>query len=191
MRDEVDFLQQISIKVSNKLILWFLWRWSSISKVLKIASLKCLHSISEKNLDMKLNFCMQHADEHQRFLRFQSFQGWFQYFGHKVSFKVILPLLMGIIKHSQSSIQSNKFAISLQYLKKEVRDGVYFLHADNHQSLYKLALSFFMEVARHVQSTRTCRYCFCILLWCKTFTYFMGSGHVYCYLFPVNFLYLY
>ena len=62
-------------------------------------------------------------------------------------------LLMGMIKHSQSS-QRNKFAISSQYLKKEVRNGVHFLHADKHQSLYKLVLSFLMEVARHVQRPR-------------------------------------
>ena len=49
----------------------------------------------------------------------------------KVSYKVILPLLMGMIKHSWST-QRNKFTISLQYFKKEVRDGVYLLHADEH-----------------------------------------------------------
>ena len=65
----------------------------------------------------------------------------------------MLSLLMGKIKHSQST-QSNKFAISLQYLKKEVRNGVLFLHAHKHQSFYKLALSFLMEVARHVQGTQ-------------------------------------
>ena len=27
--------------------------------------------------------------------------------------------------------------------------------------------------------------CFCVLLWCKTFRYFMGSSHVCCYLFLV------
>ena len=58
---------------------------------------------------------------------------------------------MGMIKHSQST-QSNKFAISLQYLKKEVRDVVHFLHSEK-QSFYKLALSFLMEVARYDQST--------------------------------------
>ena len=58
-----------------------------------------------------------------------------------------------MIKHSQST-QSNKFVISLQYLKKEVRKGVHFLHADEHQSFYKLGL-FLMEVARYVQSTQT------------------------------------
>ena len=73
--------------------------------------------------------------------------------GIKVSWKVILSLLMGMIKHSQS-IQSNKFAISLQYLKKEVRDGAHFLHAYKHQNFCKLALSFLMEEARHIQSTQ-------------------------------------
>ena len=44
--------------------------------------------------------------------------------------------------------------MSLQYLKKEIRDGVHFLHADEDQNFYKLALWFLMEVARHVQSTQ-------------------------------------
>ena len=54
-------------------------------------------------------------------------------------------LLMSVIKHSQST-QSNKFVIFLQYLKKEVRCGVHFLHADKHQSVYKLALLFLMII---------------------------------------------
>ena len=55
--------------------------------------------------------------------------------------KVILPLLMGMIKYSQST-QNNKISISLQYLKKEVKDVVHFLHFDKRQSFYKLTLSF-------------------------------------------------
>ena len=57
-------------------------------------------------------------------------------FGIKVTYKVILSLMMGMIKHSQST-QSNKFPVSLQYLKKEVRDGVIFLHADKRRNFYK------------------------------------------------------
>ena len=86
---------------------------------------------------------------------------------------------------------SNKFAIYLQYLKKEVRDVVHFLHADQHQSFYKLALSLLMKVARHVQSAQNrkllrcwqyrkkCFNYFCVPLWCKTFRYFTG-GPVLC-----------
>ena len=64
---------------------------------------------------------------------------------------MILLLLMGMIKHSQST-QSNKFAISLKYLKQEVWDGVHSLDADKRQSFCKLALSFLIEVAGHVQN---------------------------------------
>ena len=71
--------------------------------------------------------------------------------GIKVSYKVILSLLMGIIKRSQST-QGNMFAISLQYLKKEFRNGLHFLHADKRQSFHNFALLFMMEVARHVQN---------------------------------------
>ena len=60
---------------------------------------------------------------------------------------------MDMIKHSLSS-QSNTFAISLQYLRKEVRDEVHFLHADKHETFYKMAFSFLMEVARHVKITQ-------------------------------------
>ena len=52
---------------------------------------------------------------------------------------------MGMIKRSQNTL-SNKFAISLEYLKKEVRNKV---HADKNKSFYKLLVSFLMEVARH------------------------------------------
>ena len=86
---------------------------------------------------MKLIFCMQ--------------------INIKVSYQLILKgdtiNIMDMVEHSQST-WNNKFAIPSQYLKKEVRDGVHFLHANKHQSFYKLALSFLMEVARHVQSTQ-------------------------------------
>ena len=81
----------------------------------------------------------------------------------KVSFKLILThlgkflttryykLFIGMIKYSQST-HGSKFAISLQYLKKEVSEGVHFLHGDKLNKFYKLALLLLMEVARHVQS---------------------------------------
>ena len=46
-------------------------------------------------------------------------------------------ILMGMVKHSQNS-QKSKFVMSLQYLKKEVRDEVDFLHADKHQSFLQV-----------------------------------------------------
>ena len=38
-------------------------------------------------------------------------------------------ILMDMVKHFQSS-QNSKFTMSIEYLKKEVRDEVDFLHAD-------------------------------------------------------------
>ena len=58
-----------------------------------------------------------------------------------------------MIKHSQST-QSDKFVISLQYLEKEVRNGVHFLPAGKQQSFNNLALMFLIKVARHVKSTK-------------------------------------
>ena len=73
---------------------------------------------------------------------------------------------MGIVKLSQS-FQYSKFAMSLQYLKKEVRDEVDFLDVDKHQSLlqidfntldinvsYKMILSLLMGMIKHSQSTQ-------------------------------------
>ena len=76
------------------------------------------------------------ADKNQSFL-----QGDFNTLDIKVSYRVILSLLMGMIKHSEST-QINKFATSLQYLQKEVGNGFQFLHADKHQNFYKLDYRF-------------------------------------------------
>ena len=46
--------------------------------------------------------------------------------------KLILSFWMYLTEHSQIT-QCNKFAITLQYLKKEISDEVDFLHADKHQ----------------------------------------------------------
>ena len=46
-------------------------------------------------------------------------------------------ILMGMVKGFQS-FQNSKFAMSSQYLKKEVRDEVDFLHADKHQSVVQV-----------------------------------------------------
>ena len=55
-----------------------------------------------------------HADMYENLLQIDS-----------MILRLILSLLMGMIKHSQIT-ESNKFTISLQYLKKEVRNGVHF-----------------------------------------------------------------
>ena len=83
----------------------------------------------------------------------------------KVPYKLILLYLMEMVKQSQSS-QNIKFAMSLQYLQKQVRDEVDFLHADKRQSFlqvyfdtldvnvsYKLILYLLIGMIKHSQST--------------------------------------
>ena len=121
--DAVDFLHadkhERLLQIDTMI---FLWGWSSIPKVSKIASLQCLYNISKKVRD-KVDFL--DADN----IKVDTI------------IKVILSLLMGMNKHSQIT-QSNKLAISLQYLKKEVKNGVHFLHADKHYNFDKLDYRF-------------------------------------------------
>ena len=82
----------------------------------------------------------------------------------KVLYKLKLWFLIGMIKDSQISWNS-KFAVSLQYLKREVRWS-WFLHADKHQSLlqvdfntlsikvYKMIL-LLMGMIKYLQSTQS------------------------------------
>ena len=45
-------------------------------------------------------------------------------------------------RHAQIT-QNNKFSISLEYRKKEVRDKVDFLHADEHESSLQIDIMIF------------------------------------------------
>ena len=56
---------------------------------------------------------------------------------HESLLQIVTMILTGVVKHSQF-FQNSKFTMSLQYLKREVRDEVDFLHVDKHQSSYKL-----------------------------------------------------
>ena len=88
-----------------------------------------------------------HADKHQTFLQID-----FSSLGIKVLYKMILSLLMAMIKHSQST-QSN--VQNLYSIWKKKRLGMEFIFCMQINSKTpKLALLFFMEMARHVQSTQ-------------------------------------
>ena len=77
-------------------------------------------TISQKKVRDKVDFL--HREKHQSFLQVN-----FSPLDIKVSYKMRLALLKGMIKHSQST-QSNKIAMSFQYLKKEVSDGSFFAY---------------------------------------------------------------
>ena len=50
---------------------------------------------------------------------------------------MIVSIRACVARHAQST-QSNKFAISLQYLKENVKDEVDFLPADKHQRFLQI-----------------------------------------------------
>ena len=64
---------------------------------------------------MKFIFCQQ--TKRQRFLQIDT-------------------IILAVCGQAYPNPQNNKFAISLQYLKKKVSDGVSFLHEDKHVSWY-------------------------------------------------------
>ena len=103
--DEVDVLHAVkheSLLQINTIILMGIVKRSQ-------SSLKYLKKEVRDEVDLL------HVDKHQSFLQVN-----FNTLGIKDAYKMTLSLLLGMIKHSQSA-QSDKFAISLQYLKKEVR----------------------------------------------------------------------
>ena len=52
---------------------------------------------------------------------------------------------MGLYSQAYPNYLNNKFAISLQYVKKEVSDEVDFLHADQHKSFLQIDTIIFDE----------------------------------------------
>ena len=71
----------------------------------------------------------------------------------KVFYKLVASLWVCIARHAQNT-QYNKFAISLQYLRKEMSDEIDFLHADKYEKLIKLQIDtmILMGMVKHSQS---------------------------------------
>ena len=112
------FGMQINIKVFYKLILSF---WVSVYpgmlKVPKIGSLHIFATSPEKSGGWSWYFCLQ--------------------INAKVSYKQIASLWVCEAMHAQST-QNNKFAISFQYLRENVKDKVDFLPANTHQTFLQI-----------------------------------------------------
>ena len=60
---------------------------------------------------------------------------------------------MCVAGHAQIT-QNNKFAISLQHLKKELSDEVDFLYADRHESLLEIDSMILRGMLKHCQSSQ-------------------------------------
>ena len=106
------FGMQINIEVFYKLVLSFWVCVTSMPKVPKIRSFHIFAISPEKHGLWNWSFCLQ--------------------INTKMFYKVIVSLWVWIVRHVQST-QNNKFTISLEYLKKNVKDEVDFLPADKHQ----------------------------------------------------------
>ena len=77
---------------------------------------------------MSLQYLKKDVRDEVDFFAWRSIQkfptSWFQHFKHQSFLQGDTIILLGMIKHSQST-QGNKFAISLQYLKK--KSGIKFV----------------------------------------------------------------
>ena len=114
LSDKVDFLhtdkRESLLQIDNMILMEMVKHSQSFQNSKFAMSLKYL----KKRLKMKLIFCMQ--INIKVFCKFIS-----TLWASKFPTRLILSLLMDMIKHSQIT-QSNKFAITLQHLKKEVRN---------------------------------------------------------------------
>ena len=102
-----------------------------------------------------------HVDKHQSFLQVD-----FNTLGMKDAYKVILSLLLSVIKHFQST-QCNKFAISLREFFFCMQMNIQVSTSWDYCSWWK-----WPDMSK-VSKIGSCSY-FCVLLWCKTFRYFIG-----------------
>ena len=64
---------------------------------------------------------------------------------------------MYVVRYAQIT-QNNKFAISLQYLKKEFSDEVDFLHADKYESLLQIDTMILRRMVKHSQSSQNSKF---------------------------------
>ena len=99
---------------------WFLSCWPKSCWSIKLQdSLKC-------NLKkaMNDNVYFWHTDKHLSFLQVDT-------------------IMLGCVARHTQSTQNNKFAVSLQYLMKEVSAGVDFLHAGKHESFLQINVMIF------------------------------------------------
>ena len=115
------FGMQINIKVFYKFILSF---WLCVARHAQSAQHKyaCLCNISRKTWGMNLIFCL--------------------WINTKVFCKFIVSLWLCVPRYAQSN-QCNEFPISLQHLKENIKDEVYFFCLQiNMKGFFKLILSF-------------------------------------------------
>ena len=71
---------------------------------------------------------------------------------NKGFFKLLLSFYVCVARHPRIT-QNNKFAVSLQYLKKELSDEVDLLHAGEHENLLRIDGMILIEMVKHPKSS--------------------------------------
>ena len=64
---------------------------------------------------------------------------------------------MCVIRHAQIT-ENKKFAISLQYRKKEVNDEVDFLYTGKHENLLQIDTMILVGMVKHLQSSQNSKF---------------------------------
>ena len=143
--DEIDFLHvdkhESSLQIDTMI---FHGDGQTISKLPKpkYQVSKCLYNVSKIKLEMKLFFL--HADKPQSFL-----QVYFKTLGVKVSYKLILYLLMDMIKHSESTKLTSLYCLYNISKKRLETKFIFCIYITLKFLQAGITLT---EVARHVQS---------------------------------------
>ena len=180
---KLTFCMEVSMKTHYKLILSFWWKWSSISKVPKIASLQRLCNISKKKLERdEVDFL--HADKYQSGLQVD-----FNTLGTKVGYKVILWLLISMMKNCQIT-QSNNFANLRNISKKFGMEFFFYMQINTIISKNWHYCFWWKQQIRlviYLQYIKKKVFCFLITAFMFYFDVkhldIWGSSHVCCYLF--------
>ena len=134
------FCLQIKTKVFCKLIV-SLWVWVA-RHAQSTQNNKFTISLQYLREDVKDEVDFLPADKRQRFLQIDS---------------IILGVCVCVVRHAQI-IQNNEFAISLEYLKKEVNDEADYLHADKHESLLQIDAMILTRMVKHSQSCQNSKF---------------------------------
>ena len=113
----VDFFHADKYESFLQVVLWFLMGMVNHSESYQNSKFATSLQYLKKEVRDELDFL--HVDKHQSFLQID-----FSTLSIKAFCKVILTLLMGMIKYSQST-QSNKLVIVSQYLTNEVSQSFF------------------------------------------------------------------
>ena len=87
-------------------------------------------------------------------------KGWSRFFpaDHFQTFLQSDTVIFDVFGQTCQNYTNKKFAISLQYLKREVNDKVDVLHARKHENVLQIYTMVLMEMVKHFQSSQNSKF---------------------------------